>query len=792
MKGNFSRRTFDRKKHYTEVLMQQGRVQVDADWNEQQAIYQHRIETEARDVIGSCGTPVESDGFKISVQSDNSLLIGKGRFYVDGILCENEEDVLYEKQPYLPHAVPPDVVTLLEEKKAQWAIVYLDVWKRHITALDDTHIREVALGGPDTASRVQTVWQVGILPVIPPREDTSSAHLTCLSQSDGWDQLIAPSTGTLNARAQPLENPTGPCLPPPSAGYLGLENQLYRVEIHISSDAQGGPTFKWSRENGSVVTTVEKFNGTDLTVHDVGPDDILGFAAGQWAEVIDDEKDLKGLPGELALIKSVDATRRVITMETAPTTIDLSLHPKLRRWEQMGPEATPDGVKMTYDWQALEDGIEVLFSQHIQETQATYKTGDYWLIPARTVTGDIEWPPYEIPNVHPIAQPPVGIHHHYCRLGLLQLDPRSRKLHLQDCRKRFPPLTGTLPAMHVIKTNWNNDDFFPPEKLLKDGLQITLDAAPEQHSVSPATVIVTLEIPATVLASRIGTLSGFNFSLIINGVLTVESNVIHWTLPTNTARVSTLETLLNTLSRLTAFTVFAVEPIGSPLIRVTLKGHDIWSNQGHQRYYLDGQAFGQPALRSDGKTPRTDLLLPSGAGIAASDFESWFYLGEVRTIPLRISTIKFISSWPGQPERVINPIVDLSQVPLTSTTPPTLPNVQFDDTDAVNVIEIAFTRAVTSDGIKPNGQPQSLTVTPQQGARVAGDIEFTNTNNNVVRFIARDFLGFSVYTLTVFGSDRGTGPAIRAQDDGALLDGNFDGRPGGDFVLSFEVINPIS
>src|SRR5438067_12970544 len=103
MTSDISRSTFDPKKHYVGVVMQQGRVQVDADWNEQQAIYQHRIETEARDVIGFCGTPVDSDGFKITVQSDNSLLISKGRFYVDGILCENEENVSYDEQPYLPN-----------------------------------------------------------------------------------------------------------------------------------------------------------------------------------------------------------------------------------------------------------------------------------------------------------------------------------------------------------------------------------------------------------------------------------------------------------------------------------------------------------------------------------------------------------------------------------------------------------------------------------------------------------------------------------------------------------------
>ena len=130
-------------------------------------------------------------------------------------------------------------------------------------------------------------------------------------------------------------------------------------------------------------------------------------------------------------------------------------------------------------------------------------------------------------------------------------------------------------------------------------------------------------------------------------------------------------------------------------------------------------------------------------------------------------------------------IIDLSQVPPTRST------IQFNETDKVNVIEIVFNRAVTDEGIKPHNQPQSITVTPQEGT-VAGDLQFTNTNNNVVRFIAIDsspFPGFSTYTLTVSGS---TEPAIRAQNDGALLDGDFDGQPGGDYVLFFEVFGLIS
>ena len=53
MKGDFSRQTFNAHKHHSGVLMQQGRVQIDADWNEQQAISRHRAETAGADVIGA-------------------------------------------------------------------------------------------------------------------------------------------------------------------------------------------------------------------------------------------------------------------------------------------------------------------------------------------------------------------------------------------------------------------------------------------------------------------------------------------------------------------------------------------------------------------------------------------------------------------------------------------------------------------------------------------------------------------------------------------------------------------
>ena len=99
MKGDFSRDTFDSVKHFSRVLQQQGRVQLDADWNEQTAIVLHYLRTLAADLIGPFAGPQGSSGFEITRAAGvdgpkNDFTIGAGRYYVDGILCENASKVL--------------------------------------------------------------------------------------------------------------------------------------------------------------------------------------------------------------------------------------------------------------------------------------------------------------------------------------------------------------------------------------------------------------------------------------------------------------------------------------------------------------------------------------------------------------------------------------------------------------------------------------------------------------------------------------------------------------------------
>ena len=99
--GDITRSTFRPEQHYSSVLMQQGRVQLDADWNEQMAIQAHLDAITRSDVIGPSGAPEARDGFTVRVEG-NKLRIGPGRYYVDGLLGENDQDVEITAQPDLP------------------------------------------------------------------------------------------------------------------------------------------------------------------------------------------------------------------------------------------------------------------------------------------------------------------------------------------------------------------------------------------------------------------------------------------------------------------------------------------------------------------------------------------------------------------------------------------------------------------------------------------------------------------------------------------------------------------
>lgn len=562
MKADLTRNTFDPLKHYARVLMQQGRVQMDSDWNEQAAILLHHLRTLAADLIGPAGGPGDN-GFALSgpLPVPGDFSIGLGHYYVDGILCEADADSLEvvvtaasevqvsqstldgrvfdanrmvelfdDVGPMGTPAFPPTVVLITGVNQATRKLtlqttldlvalkplnpslrgvityltqpdypnpgkipaaadanflVYLDVWERHLTWIEDDSIREVALGGPDTASRSKVVWQVKAAKGQPTSTDKPCDKFK-FDDTTLLGKLLSGDRGRLKAMAKQKSASTDPCIIAPDANFRGPENQLYRVEIHspgvasksksdfsggTSADGTGGApgiaTFKWSRENGSVTypiigSMVAGSGVATISLASLGRDDRYGLVEGDWVEIQDDDYMLRGQAGNLLKVQSLDRSRRqVILAGTVDPGIgtDPAKHPLLRRWEQKQGDPAEGGLTLAKNgaaileerndamWLSLEDGVQIQFQSALAGRTNLYRTGDYWLIPARTATEDVEWPTETVTDsqgnsvTSPLAKPPLGIRHHYAPLGVVAVAAGGTVTVLGDkqntCRKSF-------------------------------------------------------------------------------------------------------------------------------------------------------------------------------------------------------------------------------------------------------------------------------------------------------------------------------------------------------------------
>ena len=682
MKGDFSRIRFNPGKQYTAVLEQQGRVSLDADTNEQAAINDYLRRTETVDVIGAFGAPEHDPGFAITV-SGNEILIGAGRYYVQGLVCENRVDALpYISQPFLLNPSPTDSTLLNELAQAggNSAIqVYLQVWQRLVTALDDACLREPALGQADTTARLQTVCRVVASLVPPPQPSqivnklpissifrepilearqnlaalikenaalltravtTPAANTTSVTAlvpavdccTSMYGLIPTLSTGTMSASTAPAGSDCS-CQPIPAAGYQGLENQLYRIEIH-NGGTEATATFKWSSENGCVVSSITTFTGNTVVVESLGPDANLGFQANQWVEITDDS-DLFGetpnSPGLLYQIQSIDPTVPSITLTSPVIGINTALNARVRRWDQTGPSATSAGVPLSISTPLiLENGIEVTFRA------GTYQAGDYWTVPARTASGQIDWPPCG--SNGDLFQPPHSPLVYNAPLACIHWDPKQQKALVEDCRRFFLPLTeinaaAASNALHVTAMNWSNDSLMTADVWVAQGLTVTLDGTPTSP-ISNGDFIVTLETifdPFQATNTGIGLASrAINLQLpstyirtcfALDSTITVKGPLISWTLPYLQAaplQILTVNAINTGLLFGAAFGQYA-------RVRVRLLGNTISSGVANGQLFLDGQCLGQPITNADGTT-RIDLQLPSSTGERYSDFESWFYL----------------------------------------------------------------------------------------------------------------------------------------------------------------------
>ncbi|MBL4661561.1 MAG: hypothetical protein JKY19_14475 [Alcanivoracaceae bacterium] len=268
MKIQNSRNSKQGDKDYSAVCHQQGRMITDFDLNEQALISRDRLNQALKDVIGS-GTP-RCDAL-LQVNDENIPRLHWGIVYVDGIRAEARVDKItlgppieapvdfetdvnfdavsrlnpiagifnnnissgfnYSRQLYYPKApaLPQTPYCL-----------YVDVWDRTVTWLEDEKLRDPGLYGADTTTRTQTMAQVKWC-----NADTDPMCLATIGNA------------RLHLRLRSLSSNADPC--DPCAEELELNdpvgNYHFRAEVHdVHYDKDNNAdavVLKWSSENGA-------------------------------------------------------------------------------------------------------------------------------------------------------------------------------------------------------------------------------------------------------------------------------------------------------------------------------------------------------------------------------------------------------------------------------------------------------------------------------------------------------------------------------------------------------------
>ena len=459
---DLSRSATDYRKHYKSVRAQQGRVFVDDDHNDNERIHTEEQRRDLVDIIGPSGVP--GDGFKISnPRLTNGKLdfdIAAGAFYLGGNRLQVETPgTTYQLQPdWLelfgsPTAVNPPAANRTD-------LVYLETWMQPVAAVEDSELFEVALGGPDTSTRMKQMQQIRLF--------TGIGGTDCQT---GWAafvaNLAAQGRGRLNQENELVPNTqltvlfpgtgqTDLCSPPVAGGYLGAENQAIRVQIVDATH------FTWGFDNAAPLYRVQlsaDANGA-LTVITMmtEPKDQAHWPMAQqvvellpWSAVLPNEEKTADLSGFMTRVAtSYDPDTKEFTISTAvPATFGNAWQQRsdagqfgniqffyMRIWNR-GSDTTSDPAILFASGTAVDllgTGLQVVFNG----TDRPFD--DYWIIAARPDSPD-QVVPWQLET----GKGPNGYRRYFAPLGVIQWTVPAGGVAtgtvIDDCRIPFQPLT---------------------------------------------------------------------------------------------------------------------------------------------------------------------------------------------------------------------------------------------------------------------------------------------------------------------------------------------------------------
>ena len=461
---DISRINFDKTKHYASVRMQQGRVLTDDDWNENERIEKEIQRESNTDIIGPFGSP--DDGFKIANLALDAGLINfdilPGTLYLGGLRLELEALETYRLQKdWLQQPALSDGVPVFEDQE-RYDLVYLETWQQAVSAVEDSSLFEVALGGPDTTTRVRNMRRVHL-----------AGGIGFCSCADAWNKLITDwqtgHSGTINKQFERIRDtllkvsfsntglPEDLCTPSAAGGYLGAENQAIRVQLVDDNH------FTWGFDNASPLYRVAvSANGKTVQMLTEPKDQYHWPLANQvveilpWSAVLSNGEKVAEQMGHLTKVEtSYDPDTSLFTLKDAVATafgtdwksrddkneLDNQTPPEyfyLRVWNR-GDDLSSD-AKIT-----VTTGVPVVLGHTGLEITITGNdrvAADYWVIAARPET-----PNRVIPWEFEKGIAPHGVRRFFAPLAVIKWTREtvtegfvSGKI-IHDCRKKFHPLT---------------------------------------------------------------------------------------------------------------------------------------------------------------------------------------------------------------------------------------------------------------------------------------------------------------------------------------------------------------
>ncbi|MCW3097920.1 MAG: hypothetical protein JWL77_3538 [Chthonomonadaceae bacterium] len=505
MGSDRARRTYDAAQHYHNVVMQQGRVLLESDWNESQEILQATLQQTALAVVGPSGT--SDDGYRIvfpegrtDAQFDfymepGTMLVGGQRIGLrERIAINNQPD--WKTRPRVEFDAPPER-----------ELAYLEIYEQEISATEDPSLRDVALGGPDTCQRTRLMQRVHRLPVSADNRGEAVRQAQENWQREGFtfepQTMRLLSRGSLKVGFQIQETVGGGRETQAHGGYIGEENQLIRVQISAPD------RFVWGFDNASFLYRADVVDAQTLHLRSRPVDAYHQPRAGQAVELL---RPGAKLPNG-ALVAEPNGFVAVLTSPYDPDTQTLRLNASMPAEYLRGEEAAPEGSGAFLYVRVWEESLPLTVGKALAlgHTGLTitfkgdiFQTGDHWLPAARPGAPTRIQPDRLLTDF----QLPDGPRRWVCPLALIDWNDGQGRV-LDDCRNLFESLTriSRREAGSEALLTLSPDDITPDN---------TLQTILDQHQSDEAFTLLLL--PGRYLSPRPLRLTRAHSNLTIRGL----------------------------------------------------------------------------------------------------------------------------------------------------------------------------------------------------------------------------------------------------------------------------------